>query len=459
MRDAAGLSVAGMRVFLAGADEVEFELPERAARWGLIARVLRGVDYPALGKGDKGVVRRYLERVTGLKRAQVTRLIGRWRREHELRPRVVERARFRRRYERVDVELLARVDEAHEGLSGAAVRRILQREFEVYGRGEFERLARISVGHIYNLRKTKLYRRKRVVVELTEPQRRPRWAERRKPEPAGEPGWLRVDTVHQGREDGRPGPYHINAVDTVTQWEAVGCCRTLSERELRTMVALLLEQFPFRIRGFHSDNGGEYINRGVGRLLQRLQVEFTASRPSRTTDNALVEGKNGAVVRKWLGWGLLGAEAAPRVEQFFREELNPYLNFHRPCGFAQVEVDARGRRKRRYRADDYRTPFEKLSSLADWERYLKPGVTRESLERTARALSDTAAARRLQTARDRLFAPRLWPQAAGPAGPQPDAAAPPYTTRLGGAWGARPLAPHPTPPNTHSLRKEAPPQG
>jgi hypothetical protein len=215
------------------------------------------------------------------------------------------------------------------------------------------------------------------------------------------------------------------------------------------MVALLLEQFPFRVRGFHSDNGGEYINQGVGRLLKRLQVEFTASRPSRTTDNALVEGKNGAVVRKWMGWGLLGAGAARQVQRFFREEFNPYLNFHRPCGFAEVEVDARGRRCRRYRAGHYRTPFEQLSARPDWERYLKPGVTRESLERTARAMSDTDAAERLQVARQRLFA--------AAARGVPAEAVPRDPTRLGGASGASPLAPHPTPPNTPAHRKEAPP--
>ncbi len=137
MVDAGGLSVAGMRVFLAGAGGVAFELPERAARWGLMARVLAAVEYAALGKGDKGVVRRYLERVTGLKRAQVTRLIGRWRRERELRPPEVRRECFPRRY----------------------------------GRAKFERLAGISVGHICNLRKTKLYRSRRVVVERTAPQR------------------------------------------------------------------------------------------------------------------------------------------------------------------------------------------------------------------------------------------------------------------------------------------------
>jgi hypothetical protein len=463
MLDAAKLSVGEMRSFLAGSGGMEFELPGREARWAFVARVLSWSEYPGLRKAGKGIVRRYLERVTGLQRAQLTRLTARWRREHELRAEPARRTRFARRFTREDVELLARVDEAHEGLSGAAVRRVLQREYGVYGRAEFQRLAGISVAHIYNLRRTLLYRRKRLVVEPTEPQRRPRWAERRKPEPAGAPGYLRVDTVHQGREDGRPGPYHINAVDTVTQWEVICCCQSLSELELGRAVQALLAQFPFRIRGFHSDNGGEYINQVVGRLLRQRRIEFTASRPSRATDNALVEGKNGAVVRRWMGWGLLGQEAAARVQCFFREELNPYLNFHRPCGFAEISVDPRGRRRRHYQPDQYRTPFEKLQSLPDWESYLKPGVTRESLEREAQTQSDTAAAGRVQAARNRVFAPALWEikpipvgRAAESSGQNGGPDGPPDSTRLGGARGRRPLAPHPTPPNTQTTGKEAP---
>jgi hypothetical protein len=228
-------------------------------------------------------------------------------------------------------------------------------------------------------------------------------------------------------------------------------------------VQALLAQFPFRIRGFHSDNGGEYINQVVGRLLRQRRIEFTASRPSRATDNALVEGKNGAVVRRWMGWGLLGQEAAARVQCFFREELNPYLNFHRPCGFAEISVDPRGRRRRYYQPDQYRTPFEKLQSLPDWESYLKPGVTRESLEREAQTQSDTAAAGRVQAARNRVFAPALWEVKPTPAGRAAESSGqnggpdgPPDSTRLGGARGRRPLAPHPTPPNTQTTGKEAP---
>jgi transposase InsO family protein len=441
MLDAGSLSVLEMRDFLLGTTPVEFALGDRQSRYGLIQRVLEAQQYPGLRKAGRGLVRRYLQKVTGLQRAQIARLVRVWRERHGLEVQPVRRPRFARRYSREDIELLARIDEVHEGLSGAAVRRILQREYLVYGRAEFMRLAKISVSHLYNLRRSKTYKMRRIVVEPTEGQARPRWAERRRPEPRGEPGHLRVDTVHQGRQDGRPGPYHINAVDTVTQWEVVHCCRTLSESELAAAVRVPLDQFPFVVQGFHSDNGGEYVNKRVGGLLEQMRVEFTVSRPSRTTDNALVEGKNGAVVRRWMGWGLLGRESAPEAARFLRECLNPYLNFHRPCGFAQVEVDERGRRKRHYRAGDYCTPYEKLISLPDWQRYLKPGVTPEDLGRQALACSDTDAAKAVQAARDHLFAPELWSQPVD------------NTELMRGKGTGRPLAPHPHPSGNAERRR------
>ena len=64
---------------------------------------------------------------------------------------------YQRHYTPADIELLAAVDEAHESLSGPATRHILKREFEVYGKSEFERLAKLSNGHLYNLRRTPRY--------------------------------------------------------------------------------------------------------------------------------------------------------------------------------------------------------------------------------------------------------------------------------------------------------------
>ncbi len=166
----------------------------------------------------------------------------------------------------------------------------------------------------------------------------------------------------------------------------------------------MLHQIPFVIRGFHCDNGSEFVNYQVAGLLEKLNVEFTKSRAYRTTDNALVEGKNGVVIRKHIGHGPIAAEHAEAFQKFFTAHLNPYLNFHRPCGFATIRTAARGRRKRTYPADDYRTPFEKLTSLANWESYLKPGLDAQQLQRTAQKLTDTEAARKMQRAKLALLA-------------------------------------------------------
>ncbi|MBV9766267.1 MAG: DDE-type integrase/transposase/recombinase [Acidobacteriaceae bacterium] len=205
--------------------------------------------------------------------------------------------------------------------------------------------------------------------------------------------------MHQGHHDGKPGLYHINAVDTVTQWQIAGCVETIAERHLQPVLEAMLHQFPFRIRGFHCDNGSEFLNHTVARLLNKLLVEFTKSRAYRTTDNALVEGKNGAVIRKQIGYGAIGAEHAEAFQKFYITHLNPYLNFHRPCGFATIRTDARGKRNRVYPHQDYRTPYEKLRSLADWQKYLKTGIDAAQLERNARRVSDTQAAQQMQKAK------------------------------------------------------------
>ena len=88
----------------------------------------------------------------------------------------------------------------------------------------------------------------------------------------------------------------------------------------------MLHQFPFRLRGFHCDNGSEFLNHRVARLLNKLLIEFTKSRPYRTTDNALVEGKNGAVVRKHIGYGAIAAEHATALQKFYTAYCNSYLN-------------------------------------------------------------------------------------------------------------------------------------
>jgi transposase InsO family protein len=255
---------------------------------------------------------------------------------------------------------------------------------------------------LYNLRRSPGYRKLAAQWEPTRPVAIS-IGERRKPDPQGRPGYLRIDTVHQGDWNGVKGVYHINAVDAVTQWQVVGCVGRISEQHLLPVLEAMLHQFPFQIQGFHSDNGSEYINHEVAKLLKSLLIDFTKSRANRSQDNALVEGKNGAIIRKHMGYGHIAAEHAEAVQKFHTAHLNPYLNFHRPCGFATVSLDARGKRKRQYKREDYATPYEKWKSLPEAEQYLKRGMSFERLDEVALKMSDTEWAKKLVVARAALL--------------------------------------------------------
>ena len=404
-----------VRLFIAGSAAVDFAGADRESTYEFTRRTLSRFEYGRLGRSDKGLLRRYLTKATGLSRAQVARLI----RQHADTGRIEDRRGgapsrpFERRYTAADVRLLAEVDEILGQLSGPATRAVMRREHDVFGDARFERLARLSNGHLYNLRKSRTYRRKRTAWTRTKPSA-VAIGERRKPQPDGRPGFVRVDSVHQGDLDGRKGVYEINLVDEVTQYEFVGAVEAISERFLIPVLEGLLARFPFVIKGFHADNGSEYVNRRVAALLEKLRAEFTRSRPRRSNDNALVESKNGSVVRRHLGHAHIPARFAPLVHEFASATLSPYLNWHHPCQFATEVVRGDGKVRKVYRDADLATPYEKLRSIAGAERFLKPGVDFETLDAQAHAESDLAAARRVKEERDRLFAAigRAWPAVA-----------------------------------------------
>ena len=398
------LSLEQIRAVVEGTEPLGFEGKGRAEVYAWITGVLQRQSYRTQGKPGRGLLRRYVEKMTGRSRAQVTRLIARYREHSEVKLVAQRRHRFAGRFTRADIELLAELDEAHETLSGPATKKILQREFERYRHLEYERLAGISVAHIYNLRRRTRYRERRahytktraVVVAI---------GERRRPDPQGRPGFLRVDTVHQGDLDGVKGVYHINAVDEVTQWQVVGAVAAITQTHLEPVLRAILAQFPFPIRGFHSDNGSEFINQSVADLLRRLLIEQTKSRPRKSNDNGLVESKNGAVIRKHMGYGHIAQRHAPDIHAFYRHSFNPYLNFHRPCGQPERITDPKGKEKFVYRR--YATPWETLRQLECAQpagtTMLKPGLHLAELDGIAGALSDTASARRMQDQKQKLF--------------------------------------------------------
>ncbi len=400
MDDSKWLSLDEIRAFLAGAEPVGFAAQGRAEIYGWVERTLVRHEYARQGKAAKGLLRRYVEKLTGLSRAQVTRLITTYQATGRVKATVYRRHRFAARYTQADVALLAYVDKAHGNLSGPATRHILGREYEVHGIAAYARLARISPAQIYRLRATAAYRKRNTTYEPTRPTVIA-IGERRRPEPNGRPGFLRIDTVHQGDFEGAKGVYHINAVDEVTQWQVMAATPKISELWLLPVLEAMLGQFPFAIRGFHSDNGSEYINHDVARLLGKLLIEQTKSRSRHSNDNGLVEAKNGAVIRKHLGYGYIAAQHAEAITEFYSEQLNPYVNFHRPCAVPELRDLGKGKTKRVYRR--WATPHELLHEVADWKDHLHPGCAAADLEARAARQSDTEAALGMQEAKRELF--------------------------------------------------------
>jgi transposase InsO family protein len=400
MENTERLSLEQIRTFLQASQEVRFQATRRPEIYEWVTRTICYQEYWKQKRANKGLLRQYIATMTGLSRAQVTRLIARYKDQGQVQERSYRRNRFAKHYTAADIELLGTVDEAHGTLSGPATQKILYRGLYEYGDESYRRLAAISVPHIYNLRKSPAYRKRRIAYQKTRPVQIA-IGERRKPTPEGQPGYLRIDTVHQGDLDGVKGVYYLNAVDEVTQWQVIGATSQISETWLIPVLEAMLEQFPFRILNFHSDNGSEFINHTVSALLNKLLVEQTKSRPRHSNDNGLVEAKNGAVIRKLMGYGHIAAEHAEAIGGFFQDDLNPYLNFHRPCGVPETIENAKGKQRRIYRW--YATPWEILRQLPDLAGHLRPGVSRAELERKANEQSDTQAAVKMQAAKRKLF--------------------------------------------------------
>lgn len=404
MNDSHMSSITQLEEFLKASNQVSFQAQSREEKYEWITEVLCRFKYFTLKRKEKGVVKKYVELMTGYSRAQANRLIAKQKADGELKVNNGKRNKFPKKYTYEDILLLTETDKAHDRLSGPATKKILERQYNVFGEQKYERLSRISTSHIYNLRKETLYTTKTRFFTKTKPTQ-VSIGERRKPISNGEPGFLRVDTVHQGdfvdEKGQKKGVYHINIVDEVTQWEIVGSVEAISERFLAPLLEDLLKQFPFIIQNFHSDNGSEYINQLVAKLLNKLLIKQTKSRPRHSNDNGLAETKNGGVIRKHMGYRYIDQQHAAKINDFYRESFNPYLNFHRPSGFATTTIDRRGKEKKVYNV--YQTPFEALKSHSQASKFLKDGITVEQLQKIALEMSDNEAGSRMKKAKMELF--------------------------------------------------------
>lgn len=402
MTNSTSLSLAEIKEFLGSSSTLNFKSKSKEERNEWIEKILIHHKYSKCFKPEKTLIKRYIRKMTGLSKSQLTRLIKDQKKRGTLKLKEYKRNKFPKVYDLSEIALLSEIDNAHNVLSGPATKKIIKEEVEMYRNERYAKLKKLSVSHMYRLRKTRRYHEKVRIFSKTRPTKVP-IGERRKPEPNGIPGYLCVDTVHQGDKEGERGVYHINITDIVSQFEFIGAVDAISERFMEPILKELLKKFPFAIIEFHSDNGSEYINKVVAKLLNKLLIKLTKSRPRHSNDNALIETKNGSIIRKNIGYSHIPKGKAFIVNKFYQDWFNVYLNYHRPCAFARTVIDRKGKEKKTYPHENYMTPYEKLKTIKDVEKYLKPGITMEMLDEIAYAMSHTEYAIEMQKAKEKMF--------------------------------------------------------
>ena len=383
-------------------DSLEMEISIDSDKYDFVRAVLIKTRYQKLKRSEKRIAQQYLKFFTGYSKGHIKTLISEWKKGKLLWSTSRDRHKFPVKYFASDIARLIDTDVAHGCLNGKATKEIMRREFTVFGKKEFENISGISVSHLYNIRNHNLQYESSPALFFKHTQTtKVDIGIRRKPMPYGKPGFLRVDTVHQGDLEGIKGVYHINIVDEVTQYEMIATVSGISQQFLKPVIEILLSSFPFKIYEFHSDNGSEFINKIVAELLTRMVIDQSKSRSRKTNDNALVESKNGSIVRKLFGRNFIDQKFAPLINEFNTKYVNIYLNYHRPCLFARDAVNPKGKIRKIY--DAAMTPYEKLKSLENASRNLRDGITFESLDKIAYAESDNEFGKKLMDAKGRLF--------------------------------------------------------
>ena len=393
MNDSRLANINQLKQFLKGSQKLDLSLRKAGIddKYKFINQTADRFKYFQLRRKEKRVVLAYLKKITGYKKAQLYRLLKRTicgklerKKYHRINP--------SRIYTVHDIKLLEKTDELHLRLSEKATREIFRREHEIFDNREYQTIAKVSHSHITNLRHSSIYRNswvnhtkaRQVPIGIT-----------MKPENYGKPGSIRVDTVHQR------DIYHINSVDEITQWEIVVCVPQICEDCMKPALLHLLSQYPFIIFNFHSDRGGETINYIIADMLQKLLIKQTKNRARRSNDNALAETKNGSIIRKNMGWEHINQSFCNDINYYYKNYFNPYLNYHRPCGFPTSIVDKKGKEEKIY--DVYQVPYERLKSILEAKKFLKPKTNYKKLDKIAYSMSDNQFAEILRKEEKKLF--------------------------------------------------------
>ncbi|MBI3443213.1 DDE-type integrase/transposase/recombinase [Candidatus Woesebacteria bacterium] len=402
MNDSQIRTIQELKKFLQSTCKMTFQRQSQAEAYNWIKKVLKRFQYFRLKKLEKGMVQGYIKHMTRYSKSQVTRLIAAFFETEDIRPLAGRRYQFPTKYSQEELRLLARTDELH-GFPNAASLKYTLGSLSRHDT-KFQKIAEVSVTHVYNLRKSSRYHKfTRWFQKTKSSPTGKKIGLRQKPQPDGRPGYLRVDTIHQGDQNGVKGVYHINTIDEITQFEFIAAIEQITQDILLPILRQLIDSYPFKIFGFHADNGSEYINQFVIDMLNTLLIQLTKSRPRHSNDNALIETKNGPIIRKWIGYAFIDQRFACDLNEFYFGSFNEYLNYHRPCAFPSIKKDSKGKLKKIYPFENYKTPYEKLKSLPRPSRHLKPGLSFDALDKQYLCKNPNQQAEIVNTQRDFLF--------------------------------------------------------
>jgi hypothetical protein len=178
------------------------------------------------------------------------------------------------------------------------------------------------------------------------------------------PGFMEMDLVaHCGGNASGRFNHTLVLTDVCSEWTE---CIALAVRDSSLIVQALEDlrvTMPFPLRGIDSDNGGEFINDALLQFSQRHGIEFTRSRPYKKNDQAWVEQKNGAVVRRIVGYGRLEGIAAAESLSRLYSSSRFFVNFFQPS-FKLLRKERIGARVRKHYATP-ETPCARLLGSSD----------------------------------------------------------------------------------------------
>jgi len=179
-----------------------------------------------------------------------------------------------------------------------------------------------------------------------------------------EPGFTQMDLVAHNGGNVFGGFYStLNTTDICTGWTICNLVRDKTEFQMIKALLLMRKCFPFPLKGIHSDNGGEFINKTVLKFADKYKLEFTRGRPYKKNDNPHVEQKNYSILRRNTGYLRYDQPEHAAVLRKLYGYINLYVNYFQPIMILVEKHRIGAKAMRKY--DIPKTPYQRLLERKD----------------------------------------------------------------------------------------------